>query len=165
MMAISLWQPWAWLVACGAKSCETRSWPTKYRGPIAIHAAKRFIGLEMLKILQSPDWVHWLRVAREHGVPVDESRRLLGFGGLARGKIVAVAHLDDVVQINPLTKPLSYQEVAFGDYTTGRFRWDLRDVHALKEPIPCRGRQGLWRLDSAETAACYVAAGITKVGA
>lgn len=39
MKAITIWQPWASLIACGVKQYETRSWPTKYRGPIAIHAA------------------------------------------------------------------------------------------------------------------------------
>ena len=38
--AISLWQPWASLIALGGKKIETRSWPTKYRGPLAIHASK-----------------------------------------------------------------------------------------------------------------------------
>ncbi len=40
MKAITLWQPWATLVAIGAKRFETRSWSTHYRGPLAIHAAK-----------------------------------------------------------------------------------------------------------------------------
>src|SRR3546814_21127441 len=40
--AISLWQPWASAIALGHKSIETRHWPTKYRGELAIHAAKRF---------------------------------------------------------------------------------------------------------------------------
>lgn len=39
MKAITLWQPWASLVATGAKIIETRSWGTRHRGPIAIHAA------------------------------------------------------------------------------------------------------------------------------
>lgn len=38
--AITLWQPWASLVACGAKRWETRGWRTSYRGPLRIHAAK-----------------------------------------------------------------------------------------------------------------------------
>ena len=42
MKAITLWQPWASLIACGAKKYETRSWATRYRGPIAIHAAKKY---------------------------------------------------------------------------------------------------------------------------
>lgn len=44
MKAISLWQPWASLIACGAKPFETRSWapPRDLIGqPIAIHAAKK----------------------------------------------------------------------------------------------------------------------------
>src|SRR3546814_14671667 len=42
LKAISLWQPWASAIALGHKSIETRHWPTKYRGELAIHAAKRF---------------------------------------------------------------------------------------------------------------------------
>lgn len=41
MKAITLWQPWASLVAVGAKTIETRSWSTKHRGPLAIHAAAK----------------------------------------------------------------------------------------------------------------------------
>ncbi len=39
--AITLWQPWASLVALGLKRFETRSWPTNYRGKLLIHAATR----------------------------------------------------------------------------------------------------------------------------
>jgi hypothetical protein len=39
--AITLWQPWASLVACGAKTWETRGHRTRYRGRIAIHAGTR----------------------------------------------------------------------------------------------------------------------------
>jgi len=38
--AISLWQPWASLVIGGHKQFETRSWRTRYRGLLAIHAAR-----------------------------------------------------------------------------------------------------------------------------
>ena len=48
MKALTLYQPWATLVAIGAKKIETRSWPTKYRGTIAIHAGlnKRYCGMK-----------------------------------------------------------------------------------------------------------------------
>ena len=42
MKDISLWQPWASLIALDQKSIETMGWGTRFRGPIAIHAAKRF---------------------------------------------------------------------------------------------------------------------------
>lgn len=38
---LTLWQPWASLVASGTKRIETRSWQTPHRGPVIIHAAKR----------------------------------------------------------------------------------------------------------------------------
>lgn len=41
MRALSIRQPWAWLIVNGHKDIENRSWETKYRGRIAIHAGKR----------------------------------------------------------------------------------------------------------------------------
>ena len=41
MKALSIMQPWAWLIANGHKDIENRSWPTRYRGPVLIHAGKR----------------------------------------------------------------------------------------------------------------------------
>ena len=38
MRVLTLHQPWASLVAVGAKCFETRSWRTHYRGELAIHA-------------------------------------------------------------------------------------------------------------------------------
>jgi hypothetical protein len=40
MKALTILEPWASIIACGAKQIETRSWSTKYRGSIAIHAGK-----------------------------------------------------------------------------------------------------------------------------
>jgi activating signal cointegrator 1 len=42
MQAISVNQPWASLIIAGAKRIETRSWSTNHRGPLAIHASKKF---------------------------------------------------------------------------------------------------------------------------
>lgn len=39
--ALSVQQPWAWLVAQGYKNVENRGWPTHHRGPVLIHASKR----------------------------------------------------------------------------------------------------------------------------
>jgi hypothetical protein len=38
--AISIRQPWAWLIVSGAKGVENRCWSTSHRGPLLIHAAK-----------------------------------------------------------------------------------------------------------------------------
>ena len=48
MKALTLTQPWATLIAVGAKRIETRSWGTSYRGRIAIHAAKGFASINIV---------------------------------------------------------------------------------------------------------------------
>lgn len=40
MKAISIRQPWAWLIVNGYKDIENRTWYTRYRGPVLVHAAK-----------------------------------------------------------------------------------------------------------------------------
>lgn len=42
--ALSIMQPWCWLIAAGHKDIENRSWPTRFRGPVLLHAGKRFDG-------------------------------------------------------------------------------------------------------------------------
>ncbi|SDL08352.1 ASCH domain-containing protein [Mesorhizobium muleiense] len=39
--ALSIMQPWAWLIVNGHKDIENRDWPTKFRGPVCIHAGKK----------------------------------------------------------------------------------------------------------------------------
>lgn len=50
LKAITLLQPWASLVAMGAKTIETRPYATQYRGPLAIHAAKTATFVRMTPI-------------------------------------------------------------------------------------------------------------------
>ena len=38
---LTVWQPWATLLALGVKRVETRPWSASYRGPVVIHAAAR----------------------------------------------------------------------------------------------------------------------------
>ena len=40
MKALSIRQPWAWLIAHGHKDIENRVWQTGHRGPLLIHASK-----------------------------------------------------------------------------------------------------------------------------
>lgn len=141
MKALTLSQPWATLVAIGAKRIETRSWPTKYRGPLAIHAAK-----------SGPD------VARDAFPDRGRFIDALKAGGadpwnLPRGAIVATCRLVGCFKIS---RSATYQlvtgerieilepEESFGDYTPGRYGWLLADVKPLPKAIPARGALGLW---------------------
>lgn len=40
MKALSIRQPWAWLIINGNKDVENRSWSTEFRGQVLIHAGK-----------------------------------------------------------------------------------------------------------------------------
>jgi hypothetical protein len=42
LYALSIQQPWAWLIADGIKDIENRKWSTSFRGPFFVHAGKRF---------------------------------------------------------------------------------------------------------------------------
>jgi hypothetical protein len=41
MRALSVRQPWAYLIVSGQKDVENRRWPTRVRGPILIHASMK----------------------------------------------------------------------------------------------------------------------------
>lgn len=141
MKAITLWQPYASLVALGAKPYETRSWPTAYRGLLAIHAAKR--------------WTNDLAFCTS-SLPCSLIKRLLAeydWHLLARmgttlplGAVVAVATLDTIERTEEVRGWLSPARGATGDFSDDRWAWRLSNVLRLPEPVPCRGAQGLWTL-------------------
>ena len=131
MKVITLTQPWASLVALGAKRIETRSWTTSYRGPLYIHAAKGFPEDARELCFEEP-----FRTALGRLSPAD----------LPRGAVLASAYLKHVlpVKVAQSCYPLSEMEREFGDFSSGRFAWFLEDVVALAKPIPAKGSLGLW---------------------
>ena len=153
MKALTLTQPWATLVAIGAKRFETRSWSTPYRGPLAIHAGKNLkpvggeAGLRELCGMEP-----FREVLTEAG--------LADVGALPRGAIVATVELlgchptDDVAACGSALvvaritrlRPCCHER-AFGDYSPGRFAWVLGDRQPLTPPVPARGKQGLWETE------------------
>lgn len=138
MKAITLTQPWATLVAIGAKKIETRSWSTKYRGPLAIHAGKGLAGMSETDLL-----------AYFHTTPFAEYLFTAGYkhpGHLPRGSVIAIGVLTGVTKITATNPPSETEpEFAFGNYTPGRFAWHIDDVLQIV-PVPARGSLGLWSL-------------------
>ena len=133
--ALSLWQPWASLIADGAKQIETRSWSTAYRGSIAIHAAKRWTPEQNDLCQQEP----FRGCLLEAG--------FANWTDIPLGCVVGIADLIDVVPTEAIVAELSEQEKAFGNYERGRYGWMLTNIRALPTPIPVRGRQGLWTIE------------------
>lgn len=133
MKALTLYQPWATLVAIGAKKIETRSWQTEYRGPLAIHASKTF-----------PKWAKeliWKDPFHEalSGEAFDIKRENFHFG-----MILATCWLIRCERIYATNRPISQEERAFGDYSPGRYMWFLGDIKKLEYPIPAKGSMSLW---------------------
>lgn len=131
MPCVSLWQPWASLIACKLKPTETRSWPAPASvigKRIAIHAAKTKKGM-YLAVDDKPLWEACLK-----NLPFDLS------GALPWGCIVATAIVEASIPTERLTPDI------FGDYSPGRFGWMLTDVEALPSPIPWKGSQGIFNV-------------------
>lgn len=84
LKALSLRQPWAWLVIHGGKDIENRRWNTRLRGPILLHAAKGMTRDEYL------DAVHF---ARGEGF----ERPLPSFTELDRGGLVGATTITGVL--------------------------------------------------------------------
>jgi hypothetical protein len=151
MKTLSLTQPWASLVAIGAKRVETRSWTTSYRGPIAIHAAKGFPKWAKETVWQEP-FLQRLRDAEIIRFNIFAGYAGEGEGSFPLGAVIATANLVDIWRVEKASEPqswrLSADEIAFGDYSRGRYAWFLSDVKQLPEPIPARGALGLWEWDA-----------------
>lgn len=127
MRAISLWQPWATAIAYGTKKIETRHWSTTYRGPLAIHAAKRwdrqqreFAGVEQMM----------LRLPKE----------------MPLGAIIATCLLYHIRPTAELDPTISDIERLYGDYAQGRYGWLFTEVRVLREPVPFKGAQGFFNV-------------------
>lgn len=128
MKALTLTQPWATLVAIGAKRIETRSWKTNYTGLLAIHASKNF-PLSARNLCNEDPFRSALLVRN-----ADPAKHT--------GMIIATC-----VLVNVIPTVCAYAndaERSFGDFTPGRYAWILEDVRPLSDPIHARGSLGLW---------------------
>lgn len=132
MKFLTLHQPWASLVACGAKRVETRSWPTSYRGALGICAGKSFRLSERITCWEPPFNQCLVAVGINHP------------DSLPRGAVVAVARLVDCVVADELAPYLTAQEKAFGNYGPDRWAWKLEDIVQLDPPFACIGHHRLW---------------------
>jgi hypothetical protein len=163
MKAITILQPWASLIACGAKKIETRGWATKYRGEIAIHAGKQWEMYRREITYREP-----FHSALWPNMTKDELA-LNGYGRtnlLPVGAVIAIADLVDCVRIDGCVngqmgpfevpvykaelengKTIRGNEFMFGDYSIGRYAWILENVKPI-EPVPARGQQGLWNWEA-----------------
>jgi hypothetical protein len=133
--ALTLTQPWASLVVLGVKHWETRGWVPwvgtlrECGGRIAIHAAKG-----------------WTRDDRDFAAELHERGILpVAPADLPLGAVLGEATIVGLARTTtPMALELSDLEHELGDYSPGRYAWELGRVAAYPEPIPARGMLGLW---------------------
>ena len=132
MKVLTLTQPWATLVAIGAKTMETRSWETMYRGPLLIHAAKGYPR-------DAKDFASASGVVAVTGMkPLEYPTGAI----LAQCNLVACIRTTEEFE-RSLARD-SKQEWMFGNFEPGRFAWKLQNIRKLAHPIPAKGALGLW---------------------
>jgi hypothetical protein len=124
MKALTIRQPWAWLIVAGIKDVENRGWQPIYRGRCLIHAAK---GMTRDEYEEALDCAHY--VMGNVGI-----ERIPEFSMLERGGIVGSANLVDV---------LSPKAQRYGWHMPDQFGLVLRDVQPLPF-LPCKGALGFW---------------------
>lgn len=131
MKALTICQPYAELIARGEKRVENRTWPTRYRGPLYIHAGKSR---------------QWLDLELEHGEEIDRPSGIF-VSMLDFGAIVATAQLIDCLHVNPIlcgAHDEQYPWLRAHKHVNGPWCWVLDRVQRLPQPIPYRGAQGLF---------------------
>ena len=89
MIALSIRQPWAWLILHGGKDVENRTWPTKVRGRILIHAAK---GME------DWEWEDGWSLAYDIDRDLADRMPALESPDLSRGGIIGQVEIVDCVR-------------------------------------------------------------------
>lgn len=138
--AITIRQPYASLMALGFKQQETRSWDTKVRGPVAIHA-----GLAMpCRIGQRVEFGEF-EVERDRGGLLLRSPLLSWPYRLPMGAVVGIGDLFQTRRTESLEHSPSDRERALGDHTPGRWAWSITSMRPIRNPIDAKGGQGWWK--------------------
>ena len=126
MKVLTIKQPWATLIMQGDKRFEFRSWKTKYRGELLIHAG--------------------------NGADKEAIKRLGKYlpETLPYGKILGKVKLVDCIKMSPEFKELLLKENS-DIYTKSTFEanygWQIADVEAFENPIEVKGHLGLWNYE------------------
>jgi hypothetical protein len=127
-------QPWAAAIAHFGKNVENRTWSTRYRGPLLIHAG-----------LAAPNLLDLVEAAEISGKPLSE----LAAASQTFGAVVAVAELSGICH----PAAVRVNGCGCGPWAErGRFHWRLANIRTLRTPQPMRGHLGLWMPHAADAA-------------
>ncbi len=127
MKVLSIKEPFASLIANDIKHIETRSWKTKYRGELYIHASltkqkldKRIIKLNSM-VKPKPGFI------------------------LCKCNLVDCIYMDEKF----LNEIKNKEEYIYGHYEIGRYAWILDNIEIIN-PIKAKGKLGIWNYETEE---------------
>lgn len=122
MIALSIRQPWAWLIVQGYKDIENRGWSSPFRGQILIHAARKFDhdGYEF-----ASDFMR-----QNYGIEIPNPSRY------DRGGLIGLSSVIDCVRQS--TSP----------WFIGPYGFVLANSRAIVFQ-PCKGQLGFFEIDAA----------------
>lgn len=132
MKVLSIKEPFASLVSLDKKKIETRSWKTKYRGEIYIHASLKKV------VLKDGRYEKLLKL-----LPQNYKFKY--------GKIICKANLIDCIYMDEeFIKKIKKDKIEFlcGHYEVGRYAWILEDIEVLNKTIYAKGRIGIWNYNN-----------------
>ena len=130
MYVLTLWPEWAHAITHLGKRVENRGWKrdSMIGEDLAIHAGAKIGGHRGVSegLLE----VEWMAPATER------FRSVLREADIVTSAIVAVVRVKDIVQDPGLPWAAA-----------GQWNWVLDNVRVLKKPIPCSGKQGIWKIE------------------
>jgi hypothetical protein len=122
MKALSIRQPFAWLIMSGHKLVENRTWATRYRGPLLIHASLR------------PNHDAWDHIVETHNIAIPEE--------LMSGCVIGQINLVTVVNAATARRTMPSQQ----EWINGPYCFVLRNPRPFATPIDATGQRGLFNL-------------------
>jgi len=121
MKALSVKQPFAYLIVHGYMAVENRAWRTSYRGRLLIHASKTFASFDDSQFYRFGFDKEFIDMLRSTDIP--------------RGALVGEADLVDCVTDSD------------SPWFMGPYGFELANPLAYEIPIPCKGELGIFDVD------------------
>jgi len=132
MKALSIQQPWASLIVAGIKDVENRTWSTRYRGPLAVHAGSKLNKATARDAFSRLERVQLVTLCNCIALTTSKDVLTVTLDDVPRGAVIGVVDVVDVIR-------------------TSKSKWALEDhFHwVLRNPRPVRawwmsGRLGLF---------------------
>ncbi len=124
-IALSIRQPWAWMILHAGKDIENREWKTTFRGKILIHTGK---GMTLYEYENGQDVLRLINPAVE--LPMKHQ--------LERGGIVGEVEIVDCVD--------NSDQQSDSQWFFGKYGLVLRNAKALPF-TPCKGHLGFFKVN------------------